>query len=338
MRKIIHIDMDCFFAAIEIRDNPSLASKPVAVGGSPQQRGVLTTCNYIARKFGLHSAMATAHALKLCPKLVLLPVNFKKYQAVSKVLYRIFRQYTPHVEMLSLDEGYLDVSNCPYCKGSATLIAKTIKARIKKDLHLIASAGVAPNKFLAKIASDWQKPDGLFVITPEKIAAFMPPLTIEKLPGVGPVTAKKMHAMQIYTCGDLQKFSIEELNERFGKFGYHLYQLARGIDEDPVTSERVRKSISTEETYPTDLPTIAACQEKLPALISSLKHSLSQIGNPPITKQFIKIKFYDFKRTTVETTVTELYPEKFTELLTTGFKRQNKPVRLLGVGVRFKGA
>lgn len=336
-RKIIHIDMDCYFAAIEIRDNPSLANKPIAVGGSPQKRGVLTTCNYIARKYGLHSAMATAYALKLCPKLVLLPVNYQKYVAVTEELTKILRRYRAEVEMVSLDEAYLDVTNSPLCRGSATLIARALKAEIKKELRLIASAGVAPNKFLAKIASDWKKPDGLFVITPAHVANFMPPLKVEKLPGVGPVTAKRLHALKIFTCGDLQQFTIEQLSEYFGKHGEYLYQLARGIDDDPVSADRIRKSLSTEETYPVDLHDLSACQNKLPELIGRLKQELQQIGNPPISKQFIKIKFYDFKRTTVETVRADLQDATFSALLATGFARHGKPVRLLGVGVRFKG-
>lgn len=226
-RKIIHIDMDCFFAAIEIRDNPLLKNKPVAIGGLPENRGVLSTCNYIARKYGLHSAMPSVRALQLCPKLILLPVKMEKYKAASKVLYRIFKQYTPLVEPLSLDEAFIDVTDCQYCKGSATLIAETIKRRIKKELKLTASAGVAPNKFLAKVASDWEKPDGLFVITPDKIDLFIQKLPIEKIFGVGRVTAKKLHAVQIKTCHDLQQFSLAQLQEKFGKMGERFYDLCR---------------------------------------------------------------------------------------------------------------
>lgn len=334
-RKIIHIDMDCFFAAIEIRDRPSLKNKPVAVGGTAIQRGVLSTCNYEARKYGLHSAMPTAYAMRLCPQLVLLPTNMQKYKSVSKVLYRIFKQYTPLVEMLSLDEAFLDVTNCQYCKGSATLIAKTIKSRIKKELNLIASAGVAPNKFLAKIASDWNKPDGLYVITPDKITDFIKQLPITKIFGVGKVTAKTLHSMNITTCLDLQRLSLDQLILRFGKTGVRFYDLCRGIDHRAVEPETIRKSLSVEETFPKDIETLEAALPLLLSLIQTLRHRLTTLSSLTITKQFIKIKFFDFKQTTVETISTNLDEQKFTELLQRGFQRHNKMIRLLGVGVRF---
>ncbi len=334
-RKIIHIDMDCFFAAIEIRDNPLLRNKPVAIGGLPENRGVLSTCNYIARKYGLHSAMSSARALQLCPNLILLPVNMEKYKAASKVLYRIFKQHTPLVEPLSLDEAFLDVTDCQYCKGSATLIAETIKKRIKKELKLIASAGVAPNKFLAKVASDWNKPDGLFVITPDQIESFIKKLPVEKIFGVGRVTAKKLHLMQIKTCDDLQKIPLAELQEKFGKMGGRFYNLCRGIDERPVESIRLRKSLSVEETFSNDIQDYQKAMPKILRLIQELKKRLSLISHLPITKQFIKIKFADFKQTTAETSNNELNDNIFIQLFEDGWIRHNKPVRLIGVGVRF---
>jgi DNA polymerase IV len=335
-RKIIHVDMDCFFAAVEMRDNPSLKNKPVAIGGTPEQRGVLSTCNYEARKYGLHSAMPTTQALKLCPKLVLLSVNMSKYKAASKVLYRIFRQYTPLVEMLSLDEAFLDVTNCQYCKGSATLIAKTIKNRIKKELNLTSSAGVASNKFLAKVASDWNKPDGLFVITPNQVADFVKHLPVTKIFGVGKVTAKRLHNMQIKTCLDLQNISLSQLVDRFGKMGERFYYLCRGVDDRLVESESVRKSLSVEETFPRDLKTVEECLSALVTLIQRLKRNLLRESNLLITKQFVKIKFCDFKMTTAEITKKdEFVDQTFFDLFKVGFNRYNKPIRLLGVGVRF---
>lgn len=328
--------MDCFYAAIEMRDNPALKNKPVAVGGTTKERGVLATCNYEARKYGLHSAMSTVRALQLCPKLVLLPVNMHKYKAASKVIYRIFRQYTPLVEMLSLDEGFLDVTNCHLCKNSATLIAKTIKERIKKELKLTASAGVAANKFLAKIASEWQKPDGLFVITPDEVDSFIPKLPVTKIFGVGKVTAQKLHALKIFTCADLQETPLDELTEKFGKMGPRFYELCRGIDEREIEPERVPKSLSVEETFPKDLPTLEMCLENLTPLIHDFHRRLQRTENLEIAKQFVKIKFFDFKRTTVETVVKEFADENFYQLLRTGFSRCNKPVRLIGVGIRFK--
>jgi DNA polymerase-4 len=335
-RKIIHVDMDCFFAAIEMRDNPSLQNKPVAVGGTVSQRGVLSTCNYTARKFGLHSAMPTAQALKLCPKLVLLPVNMDKYKRVSKILYRIFKQYTPLVEMLSIDEAFLDVADCKYCQGSATWIAQTIKMRIKKELGLTASAGVAPNKFLAKVASAWNKPDGLFAINPNQVADFVKQLPVEKIFGVGKVTAKKLHAMNVITCLNLQQLPLPQLVAQFGKMGNRLYYLSRGIDERLVEPELIRKSLSVEKTFPKDLKTVDECLLSLTRLIHELKKRFSQISNLPITKQFIKIKFYDFKITTAEASCNSVDEQVFFDLFRERFAQQNRPVRLLGAGVRFK--
>ncbi len=334
-RKIIHIDMDCFFAGIEVRDNPTLKNKPVAVGGARAERGVLSTCNYEARKYGLHSAMPTSQALKLCPKLILLPVNMQKYQAASKKLYRIFRQYTPLVEMLSLDEAFLDVSNCQYCKGSATLIATTLKKRIKKELGLTASAGAAPNKFLAKVASDWNKPDGLYVITPAQVDSFVKKLPVTKIFGVGKVTAEKLHNMQIKTCHDLQQLSLPSLVDKFGKIGNRFYQLCRGIDDREVESESVRKSLSVEETFSRDIQNRDECLVLLPRLIGKLKNRLAPLSSLVIVKQFVKIKFGDFRLTTVERKSNSLETSLFCDLFQVGFSRRNRPVRLIGVGVRF---
>ncbi len=335
LRKIIHIDMDCFFAAIEIRDNPNLRNKPVAVGGTPTERGVLATCNYEARKYGLHSAMPTAQALKICPKLILLPVNMAKYKAVSKILYHIFRQYTPLVEMLSLDEAFLDVTNCPHCKGSATLIAKTIKHRIEKELKLPSSAGVAPNKFLAKVASAWNKPNGLFVITPNQVADFVKKLPITEIFGVGEKTAKKLHDINIKTCDDLQQLPLSQLTDRFGKSGGRFYNFCRGSDNRPVEPEYKRKSLSVEITFPRDLKTTDDCSSALPILIQKFKNRLMRHSDLPITKQFVKIKFCDFKKTSVEKVSNDLNPQLFFDLLKTGLSRYKKPIRLLGIGVRF---
>lgn len=335
-RKIIHVDMDCFFAAIEIRDNPVLNNKPVAVGGTPQQRGVLATCNYIARQYGLHSAMSSFKALQLCPKLVLLPVNMQKYKSAAKVLFRIFRQYTALVEPLSLDEAFLDVTNCEYCRGSATLIAQTIKKRIKKELQLTASAGVAPNKFLAKIASAWNKPDGLFVIKPQQVGDFVKRLSVRYLFGVGKVTAQKMQALGINDCADLQQLSLLELTKNFGTFGARLYELCRGIDNAQVDAERTRKSLSVEQTFAADLHTRDEYISHTMELINRLKIRLERFSDLEVVEQFVKIKFGDFKQTTISKNVPRFIEERFVELLLEGCQRRAKTIRLLGVGVRFK--
>lgn len=337
MKKIIHIDMDCFYAAVEIRDNPFLKGKPVAVGGLPDKRGVLTTCNYEARAFRLHSAMASSRALQLCPKLILLPVDMKKYREVSAEVREIFYRYTDIVEFLSLDEAYLDVSDSKACQGSAILLAKKIRGDILQELNLTASAGIATNKFLAKVASDWRKPDGQFSILPNQVDAFIKSLPVKKIPGVGKVSVRKLNNINVNTCAQLQTLSLIELHQRFGKFGERLYNYCRGIDERPVETMRIRKSVSVEETFIEDLRGLSECSNKLPALQSNLYRRLKKYEDRVIHKQFIKVKFADFSRTTKECVVTQLDGAIFLELLREVIKNSSKKVRLLGLGVRFCG-
>jgi len=335
-RKIIHVDMDCFYAAIEIRDNPKLKNNPVAVGGSSNQRGVICSCNYIARKFGVHSAMATAKALHICPKLILLPVNMEKYRTASKKIHEIFQSFTDIIEPLSLDEAYLDVTDCKHFCGSATLIAKSIRDKINWQLKLTASAGIAPNKLLAKIASDWNKPNGQLVITPDEIKNFMRPLKVTKIFGVGKVTANKFAKLGIKTCSELQKMSLHDLIKRFGNFGAQLYELCRGIDNRPIKLNRIRKSLSVEETFAQDLISKDACLAKLPKLIDKLTNRLTSVSDLKIKNQFVKIKFHDFTQTTVECISQNTDLTKYEKLFIEGFSRQQKPVRLIGIGVRFQ--
>lgn len=335
VRKIIHCDCDCFYASIEMRDNPALAGKPVAVGGSPERRGVVATCNYEARQFGIHSAMSSAQARKRCPDLIIIRPDMEKYRQASAQIHAIFRRYTDLIEPLSLDEAYLDVSHSEQLDGSATRIANSIRDAVREEIRITISAGVAPNKFLAKIASDWQKPDGLFVIRPEQVDGFLARLPVSKLHGVGKVTAAKMHGLGITTCAQLRALSEDELQERFGRFGQRLYQLSRGLDERPVQTERVRKSVSVENTYPRDLQDLDACLAELPDLVAQLDTRLQRLDRPyTIHKQFIKVKFQDFSQTTVETLSSGTGMENFTALCAEGFARGSKPVRLLGVGVR----
>jgi len=245
-RKIIHIDMDCFYAAVEIRDNPTLQDKPVAIGGTSKQRGVLCTCNYEARKYGLHSAMPTWIALQKCPELILLPVNMAKYKEVSQSIRQVFSNYTDLIEPISLDEAFLDVSSSDLHKGSATLMAKAIRSDIYQKEHLVASAGVSFNKFLAKIASDWNKPNGQYVIPPQHKDKFISDLPVSKIYGVGRVTANKLHGLNIHTCSDLQQWKLNELLDIFGKYGSVLYYLSRGIDNRVIQTTREAKSVSVE--------------------------------------------------------------------------------------------
>ncbi|MDP6859283.1 MAG: DNA polymerase IV, partial [Verrucomicrobiales bacterium] len=218
-RSIIHIDMDCFFAAIEIRDRPELSSKPVAVGGNPSGRGVLTTCNYIARKYGCHSAMPAFKALELCPDLIILPVRHDLYREESHKIREIFKQTTTIIEPLSLDEAYLDVT---HLKEDPSKIAQRIRQQIKDERGLTSSAGISPNKMLAKIASDWNKPDGQFTISPEEVRCFVKDLPVRKISGVGRVTAKKLADIGVHRCKDLQKLELADLVRRFGKYGHRL--------------------------------------------------------------------------------------------------------------------
>lgn len=335
IRKIIHIDMDCFYAAVEERDRPEYRGKPLAVGGAANRRGVLCTCNYAARQRGLHSAMPTSRALTLCPELILLPVDMSKYRQVSQEIQNIFRDYTTLIEPLSLDEAYLDVTDCTALNGSATRIAMEIKRRIKEQLALTASAGVAPNKFLAKVASDWRKPDGLWVITPAEVDDFVAALTIDKLSGVGKVTAEKLQKKGILNCRDLQRYDLSQLRNEWGKLGERFYSLCRGIDERPVEPNRIRRSISVEQTFPQDLAHLSLAQEILPNLFYLLLARLNSYGNRPIKGQFIKIKFHDFTQTTVECVTSQLQISLFHELLSLGFQRGLKHIRLIGLGVRF---
>lgn len=334
-RKIIHVDCDCFYAAIEMRDDPSLANRPIAVGGLADRRGVIATCNYEARAYGVRSAMASGHALKLCPDLLILRPRMEAYREASREIQGIFRTYTNLIEPLSLDEAYLDVSDCEHFAGSATRIAQDIRRRVWHQLRITVSAGVAPNKFLAKIASDWNKPDGLFVITPAQVDDFVQMLPVNKLHGVGRVTAEKLKRMGIQTCADLRTWRRLDLVRDFGSFGERLWGLAHGIDERAVQVESRRQSVSVENTYDRDLPDLAACLERLPQLLDELAGRMARLDNSYRPgKPFVKLKFHDFTQTTVEQAGAGLELEAYSDLLAGAFARGKRPVRLIGVGVR----
>lgn len=334
IKKIIHIDCDCFYASIEMRDDPKLIGKPIAVGGTPDKRGVVATCNYEARAYGVRSAMSSQKAYKLCPDLLFIRPRFDVYRAVSKQIHQIFQDYTSIIEPLSLDEAYLDVTDSPLYDNSATRIAKIIQQRIQQEVGITASAGVAPNKFLAKIASDWKKPSGLFVITPEKMDDFILHLPVNKLHGVGKVTAAKLNQLGINTCYDLRQWSRSELLREFGSFGERLWHLARGIDDRPVKTHR-RQSVSVERTFEEDLPDLQHCLTKLPELIVELNNRIAQLDNSYKTgKPFVKVKFHDFTQTTLEQQGAPLDLTSYQTLLKQAFERGNKPVRLLGIGTR----
>lgn len=252
-RKIIHVDMDAFYASVEQRDQPDLRARPVVVGGQPDSRGVVAACSYEARQFGIHSAMASSRAYRLCPHAVFVPPRFEAYRQVSSQIQQIFWRYASEVEPLSLDEAYLDVSEATVLAGSATRIAQAIKDDIKAETQLIASAGVSYNKFLAKMASDMDKPDGLYVITPDQGEAFVAALLIGKFHGVGPATEAKMHRLGIKTGADLKAWDALDLTAHFGKSGGYYYHIARGVDLRPVRSSRQRKSLGKETTFAVDI-------------------------------------------------------------------------------------
>ncbi|WP_089710324.1 DNA polymerase IV [Halomonas daqiaonensis] len=334
MRKILHADCDCFFAAVEMRDNPALRDIPLAIGGSREQRGVIATCNYPARTFGIHSAMPTAQALRLCPQLTLMRGQFEKYREVSRQIQAVFHELTPLVEPLSLDEAFLDVTEVEGFRGSATWMAEWLKEECYRRTGITVSVGAAPSKFLAKIASDWEKPDGLTVIPPERVDAFVRELPVKKLHGVGPATGAKLDAMGIRTCAELRELPIERLLDDFGKFGRRLFELSRGIDDRPVRIERERKSVSVETTFDRDLPDLATASAALAPLCEKLQGRLERHGHPPMAGLFVKVRFDDFSLTTLESRGLTPDADSYTRLLEQAWSRARRPVRLLGVGVR----
>jgi DNA polymerase IV len=251
-RKIIHVDMDAFYASVEQRDDPQLRGRPVVVAWRGK-RSVVCAASYEARKFGVRSAMPAVQAERLCPSAVFVPPDFPRYRAVSRSVREIFLRHTDLVEPLSLDEAYLDVTKNKSDLPSATEVARTIREQIRRELNLTASAGVAPNKFLAKIASDWRKPDGLFVIKPAEVSDFLIPLPVERLPGVGNVTARRLAEIKVRTVGDIRNLDVSFLQQKFGRYGVRLYELARGIDSSPVEPNRPTQSISAEDTLENDV-------------------------------------------------------------------------------------
>ena len=295
-RKIIHIDMDAFYASVEQRDHPELRGRPVAVGGS-RERGVVAAASYEARKFGVHSAMPSVTARRKCPELVFVPPRFDVYKAVSLQIRAIFAEHTPLIEPLSLDEAYLDVTENLQGIASATEIAQRIRASIKAETALTASAGISYNKFLAKLASDHRKPDGLFVITPRMGPAFVEALPVGKFHGIGPATSARMNRLGIHTGLDLRAQSMAFLQQHFGKAGPYYYWIARGVDERPVRPDRIRKSVGAENTFATDLATLDAARAALQPIIEKVWRYCegADIRGRTVT---LKVKYADFSQVT----------------------------------------
>jgi DNA polymerase-4 len=337
MRKILHVDMDAFFASVEQRDNPEYQGRPVIVGGTPAQRGVVAACSYEAREFGIHSAMPSSRAVKRCPEAIFLPPRFSAYKACSEKIHAIFNDYTSLVEPLSLDEAYLDVSDCKQCDGSATKIAAEIKRRIQNELNLVASAGVSYNKFLAKIASDMDKPNGLCIIRPEHAQAFIDELPVGKFFGVGRVTEKKMHQLDIFYGADLKKYTLAELQQYFGKAATYYYNIVRGFDERPVRVNRERKSIGKETTFCQDLTDKRKIWATLKALAVNIVEMLNKRGLAARTI-VLKVKYNDFKLITRSVTLPASFSDasSVTDALPVLLKKTSVgevPVRLVGISL-----
>lgn len=336
-KKIIHIDMDAFFAAVEQRDNPEYRGKPLIVGGDPFSRGVVSTASYEARKFGVRSAMPSATARKLCPQGIFIRPSFEKYQTASRTIMAILRQHTDLVEPVSVDEAYLDVTKHRFGVEDPVMIASLIKQNIFAATKLTASAGVAPNLFLAKVASDFNKPDGLTVIRPDEVEAFLEKLPVRKIPGVGPVGEKELHDLGILTCGQLSMKKKDYLIERFGKWGIALYERSNGIDRREVEPNTPAKQCSEEETFPADILDKKIMKLKLQEFARDVFEDLQGQGQKGRTI-VLKVKYHDFEQITRSKTlpyfpaVDDIY-RTACELLDAKTEAGKKPVRLIGLGI-----
>lgn len=338
MRMILHVDMDAYYASVEERDNPSLSGKPLVVGGTADGRGVVAAANYAARKFGVHSAMPTARALKLCPDATVLRPRMEHYSEISKQIREIFHRYTPEVEPLSLDEAFLDATGCVQLFGSVENIGRAIKRDILNELSLVASVGVAPNKFLAKLASDLDKPDGFTVIPADAVQSVLDPLPVTRIWGVGKVTKQSFDQIGVTTIGQLRQLSLDDLKTTFGQSGEHFWRLSRGIDERQVIPDRSAKSISHETTFPADICEIDVLRAWLLELTEQVSRRLRQNSIRGRTVH-LKVRYGNFdtitrsKSLTEATNITDQLWSVASELLMAGLPNRPLIVRLLGMGV-----
>lgn len=337
VRRILHCDMDCFYAAVHARDDPSLRGVPLVIGGRPEGRGVVAAASYEVRRFGVHSAMPSSRAARLCPQAVFLPPDFPRYRRESEEIFRIFRSFTPLVQAVSIDEAYLDVTEELGRWGSATAVAREIRCRVSGERGLTVSIGVAPNRLVAKIASDFDKPDGLTVIRPEAVDAFLAPLPVRRLHGVGPATEKALETLGARTVAELRELPLAALVERFGRHGRILYEFSRGIDEREVTTHRERKSLGKETTFGRDLTAPAEMEAVIDRLAASVAESLERrsIAGCTVT---LKVRYEDF--TTVTRSATRGLPVAspreiagIARELLRHTEAESRPVRLLGVTV-----
>ncbi len=337
-RSILHVDMDAYYASVEVREQPGLRGRPVIVGGSPRQRGVVSAASYEARRFGVHSAMPMARAMRLCPQAVRLPVRMELYLRVSRQIHAVFKRYTPQIEPLSLDEAFLDVTDSVRLFGPAGRIARRIKQEIADELSLVASVGVAPNKFVAKIASDIDKPDGFVEVRADEVQAFLDPLPASRVWGVGKATNAELQRLGIRTIAQLRQQPRALLQDRFGKFGERLWELARGIDTRPVITDSEAKSISNETTFAVDISDTEILRAWLMDLTEQVARRLRAHQRYGRTVQ-LKLRFEDFHTISrshtlaVATQTTRVIWEVAATLLQEALRKQNKAIRLLGVGV-----
>lgn len=335
-RRVLHCDMDCFYAAVHMRDDPGLQGKPVVIGGRPEGRGVVAAASYEARKFGIHSAMPSSRAKRLCPDVLFIPPDFRRYSRESEKIFAIYREITPLVQAVSIDEAYLDVTGCLGEAGTATAVAKEIRRRVREERGLTVSVGVGPNKLVAKIASDFNKPDGLTVVPPHKVQAFLDPLPVRRLHGVGPATERALLEMGFQTVADLRAAPPESLIERFGnKHGLLLYEYSRGIDDRPVETHQERKSLGTENTYAVDLVGLPRMEEEVDRMAEEVADALAKRGLAGCTVT-LKVRYSDF--TTLTRSRTFIVPVWEAGTIAAAARdllrkteAPSRPVRLLGV-------
>jgi DNA polymerase-4 len=336
-RRVLHCDMDCFYAAVHMRDDPSLRGKPVIIGGRPESRGVVAAASYEVRKYGVHSAMPSSRAIRLCPAAIFIPPDFRRYSRESEKIFAIYRELTPLVMAVSIDEAYLDVTDYLGPAGSATAVAREVRRRVREERGLTVSVGVGPNRLIAKIASDFHKPDGLTVVPPQRVQAFLDPLPVRRLHGVGPATERALAELQIQTVADLRTQEADALVARFGKHGRMLYEFARGIDERPVETHQERKSLGTENTYAVDLEAAAAMLEELDRMALEVAASLERRGLAGCTVT-LKVRYADFTTVTRSQTLPAPVCDAATiahwaRALLQRTEAPARPVRLLGVTV-----
>ncbi len=333
MRQVLHVDCDCFYASVELRDQPHLVSRPVAIGGAIDQRGVIATCNYPARKYGVRSAMASSQALKLCPDLIMLPGNMAKYREVSQQVMTILKQYAIAFEPVSVDEAFLELAPT----SNANLIAQQIRQQVSSQLGITVSVGIAPNKFLAKVASDWRKPNGQFAIAPEEVDSFVSRLPVKCISGVGPKSVAKLNDLGIHTCQDVRDVSADGLRQKMGKFGDILIQRAQGQDNRPVMARESRKSISMEHTFASDLHVEQEISDALDTMWPKFLERVERAGlQLRQLAPFVKVKFSDFQVTTLADHHRSVTMDEYRDLLHKAMSRADKAVRLIGIGGRLQ--